>query len=121
MSDVDPISAVLTELSSTANAAMTADQREKRAQGVLSAANMTVEGLTAALRRPDEPWNVTHALSYGVPVDTWMHAIEIAGPPPETLGQLLDTIHRAESAVAMLKAGYRASRDEFGKLTWNVS
>jgi hypothetical protein len=119
MPDDSALTAVLTQLSGIANAPMTAEQRETRAAPVLTAAGVTTADIIESSKRADLPWNVSKAAAFGIPVETWMQGISVVcEPAPQTVGELLDCLHRADSAAAMLKAGYRPSRDTAGRLSW---
>ena len=119
MIDDIAVSALLTELSSIANAAMTADQREKRAAPVLAAAGVTVADVMAALSQPHLTWNIGKAGAYGIDIVRFLEGMHIICTDIQTVPQLLDCIHRIEAAAAMLKAGYTATRDTTGKLAWS--
>ena len=98
---------------------MTAPQRAMRAAPVLDAAGVTLAELRAELRRPDLPWNVNKARAYGVNVGTWLQAMELVDLQTDvSLGEFLEGLHRAESAVALLGAGYQPGRGPAGTLTW---
>ncbi len=119
MVDDEKVSPALAELFSIANAAMTREQRETRAAPLLTAAGATVADLYDALRKADTKWNQDRARTHGLPIGTWLEAVQIACTPrPETLAELLDSLHRAETTVEMLKGGYRAVRDADGRVTW---
>jgi hypothetical protein len=118
MVDKDTYSAALTELDSIANAAMTEAQREMRAAPLLSG-GLEMADLCAALESESLEWNVKKALVYGVSVADWLEALEVSGLKKcDSLGTLLGVIHRAESAAAMLRAGYRPTRDAGGTVGW---
>lgn len=117
MNDDDAYSAALSELDSIANAAMTQSEREMRA--VSTVREVSVPDVCAALGREDLPWNVKKASAAGVTVVEWQKALEVAGLERcDSLGELLRVIHRAASAAAMIRAGYRAERGEGGALRW---
>lgn len=119
MADNDTYTATLTELDSIANAAMTEGQREMRATPVLDRSGVDVAALREALASEDLPWNVKKASVYGVSVTDWLEALDVAGLSEcDSLGGLLGVIHRAESAAAMLRAGYRPTRGENGARGW---
>lgn len=118
MVDDVTISSALAELDSIANAAMTAAEREKRAAPVLSS-DLTIADVTAALARVDLEWNQRKAAAFGIPREKWVVALDVSGLGEVTdLGALLEAIHKAESAAAMLRAGYRPERDASGKVNW---
>jgi hypothetical protein len=109
----------LVELFSVANSAMTRSQRSQRAAPVLTAAGLTVADVIAAIRRTDLPWNLERARVMGVGADAWQQALQVAElDAVQDVGQLLDMLHRAEAAAAMLRAGYRPRRDASGRLSW---
>ncbi|MEO8457328.1 MAG: hypothetical protein ABI559_05895 [Chloroflexota bacterium] len=117
MVNYDMCSAVLTELDAIANAAMTGEQREARAASVMM--DVSVEELHEALGSVDLRWNQRKASAYGVSPDAWQRALGVAGLPNcDSLGTLLKIIHRAESAAAMIRAGYRPATSSTGALTW---
>ncbi len=43
----------------------------------------------------------------------------VGASPTDSVTELLDRIHRTESAAEMMKAGYWAAVDAAGRLTWN--
>lgn len=119
MLDDTEMSALLTQLSSIAHSPMTAKQRETRAAPVLEATGATIDDVCQAVKLPGLSWNQTRARAYGVGIETWLEAAQIAcSQPPTDLDSLLERLHQAEAAVSMLKAGYRAKRDARGRLTW---
>jgi hypothetical protein len=119
MADNDMLSLLLSELDGIANAPMTASQREMRAGPLLAEAGVSVEDLTRALVRRNLAWNQQKAERCGVPIETWQRAIRLVlQSPGRTLGDLLEQIHQAESVAGMLRAGYCAGRDAYGRLVW---
>ncbi|MEX0682796.1 MAG: hypothetical protein WD904_13555 [Dehalococcoidia bacterium] len=111
---------VLTELSGVASAPMTVQQREMRAAPVLAAHSVTLSDLVEALRSTDLPWNRAHAKAFGVDEAGWQQALDAAGlADVDSVAGLLTTIHGAEAAAAMVRAGYRPSRDDSGRLNWS--
>ena len=119
MVDKGSYTTALIELDSIANAAMTGPQREMRAAPVLTESGIDVAELCTALGTSDLPWNAKKASVYGVSVDAWLEALNVAGLSEcKSLGDLLGVIHRAESAAAMLRAGYRPTRSAGGALSW---
>ena len=119
MTDDATLCRLLQELDSIANAAMTAEQRALRAKPVLERAGVNPTAILRALAEEDLSWNADKAREYGVDIKTWLRAVGIVARADEdSVGALLDRIHRAESAVGMLKAGYEAELDTHGRLTW---
>jgi hypothetical protein len=119
MADNDTYTATLAELDSIANSAMTEGQRELRAAPVLDKASVHVNGLCTALALEDLDWNRAKAVAAGVSLAQWQEALDVAGLEEcGSLGELLGVIHRAESAAAMLRAGYRAVRGADGAVSW---
>ena len=117
--DAAAISAVITELDGFANAPMTADQRLSRAQQVLSVAGLSLDDLKQALSNHGLPWKQSKAAAFGVTPEQWQEALNVAGVPEvRDVAELLVALHRAESAAAMLRSGYRATRDASGNLAW---
>jgi hypothetical protein len=120
MGDNETLSLLLTELDSIANAPMTASQREMRAAPLLAEAAVTVDDLTRALARRNLPWNLRKAEECEVPIETWQRAVRIAMQSPgNSLRDLLDRLHQATSIAAMLRSGYCAGRDAYGRLVWS--
>jgi hypothetical protein len=118
--DDDTYSAVLAELDGIANAAMTQSEREVRASPVLQYSSVAVSDVCAAMAGADLGWNRRKASAYGVSPAHWQQALAVAGLPGcDSLGGLLQVIHRAESGAAMLRAGYKPSHDEAGCLHWS--
>jgi len=118
--DDDTYTAVLAELDGIANAAMTQSQREMRAQPVLAQNGLSSSDLCSALAGEGLGWNHRKAAAYGVSVEDWLRALDAAGLENcDSLGTLLGVIHRAESAAAMLRAGYKPARDDAGHLSWS--
>ncbi len=97
---------------------MTGPERELRAKSLLGP-SLKPNDLASATARVELTWNQRKASEYGVPAATWLQAVEAAGlPASASLAELLDRLHRAEAVVNMLKAGYMAGRDPFGRLAW---
>jgi len=120
MADDEALTALLKQLDSIANAPMTAAQREMRTAPLLAAARVTVTDVVTALGRADLRWTLEKAQECGVSVETWLAAVQAVGASPtDSLTELLDRIHRTESAAEMMKAGYWAALDAAGRLTWN--
>jgi hypothetical protein len=119
LADDDIYSRTLAELDSIANAAMTAYEREMRAGPVLTQAGLSAADVCSALAGANLGWNERKASAFGVSPDQWLMALGVAGIGEcDSLGKLLGVIHRAESAAAMLRAGYKPDRDGAGHLTW---
>ena len=119
MANTDALHEALVELFAVANSAMTRAQRVQRAAPVLPAAGHSVEDVVAAVRRVDLPWNADRAKALGVDASVWQVALSVAGlDEVQDVGGLLDMMHRAEAAAAMLRAGYRPERDATGRLRW---
>ncbi len=120
MADDENLAELLDQLDGIANAPMTAAQREMRAAPLLASAGVSVPDVVAAMARPDLRWSVDKAREHKVSIETWLSAVQAAGASPtDSLGELLDRIHRTESAAEMMKAGYWAAVDAAGRLTWN--
>lgn len=119
MADKETYTTTLIELDGIANSAMTEEQREMRAAPVLDRNGVDASGVCEALLAEDLPWNAKKASAFGVPVGSWLEALNVAGLAEcDSLGELLRVIHRAESAAAMLRAGYRPTRGAGGRLSW---
>jgi len=119
VADVQRISELLIELDGIANAPMTAEQRLKRAEPLLDAAGLGVLDLVRATTRAGLPWNQRQAQEYGVSADTWLLALRVSDVfTCQSVADLLDRVHRAAAAAAMLRAGYRPQRDTSGRLSW---
>jgi hypothetical protein len=119
MAGTDALHEALTELFAVANSAMTRAQRIQRAAPVLPTAGFSLGDVVAAVRREDLPWNADRAKALGVDTATWQQALTVAGlDDVRDVGGLLDMMHRAEAAAAMLRAGYRPERDAAGRLRW---
>jgi hypothetical protein len=117
--DDDTYTVALAELDGIANAAMTHSQREMRAQPVLAQNGLSSSDICSALAGESLSWNRRKAAAYGVSVEDWLRALDVAGLENcDSLGELLGIIHRAESAAAMLRAGYKPMRGSGGALSW---
>jgi hypothetical protein len=120
MGDDGLLTSVLTELDGIANAPLTAQQREMRAQGLLAEAGVTVSDVVKGMLTFRLEWNQRKAQELGVDVDTWLQAARIVKQSPgESLCDLLERIHQMESVVEMLRAGYIPGRDAHGRLVWS--
>jgi hypothetical protein len=120
MTDNETLSLLLDELDGIANAPMTASQRERRAGSLLAEAAVTVDDISRALARRNLPWNIRKAEQCDVPIETWQRAIRIAlQAPGKSLRDLLDQLHEAAVIAGMLKSGYCAGRDAYGRLVWS--
>jgi len=120
MIDNETLSRLLEELDGIANAPMTASQREMRAGPLLAESGVSVEDLTRALARRNLPWNQRKAAETGVAIETWQRAVRIVlQSPGSTLRDLLERIHQAEAVAQMLRSGYCAGRDAYGRLVWS--
>lgn len=118
MADDDTLTLLLTELDGIANAPMTAPQRQSRAAPLLPAAGVSVAEVIEALSREDLPWNRRKAAEYGLSVHGWLAAVSaVSATTTDSLLELLDRLHKIESAAQMIKAGYRPVT-EHGKLIW---
>jgi hypothetical protein len=118
--DDDTFTEVLAELDGIANAAMTQSQREMRAQPVVAQNGLSISDVCSALAGESLGWNRRKASAFGVSVEDWLRALDVAGLEHcDSLGALLGIIHRAESAAAMLRAGYKPARDDAGRLSWS--
>jgi len=120
MIDNEVLSLLLSELDGIANVPMTASQREMTAGLLLAESGVRVDDLTRALARRNLRWNQRKAEECGVSIETWQRAVRIVlqSPGGTTLRDLLERIHEAESAAQMLRAGYCAGRDAYGRLVW---
>lgn len=119
MADDQAITNLLTELDSIANAPMTAAQRQARAAPLPEAAGVSIAEVVEGLAREGLPWNGKKAAECGITLAKWREAKQVVGiPAADSLDELLDRIHRAESAAQMLKAGYQPSADASGELAW---
>ena len=99
---------------------MTGAEREKRAAPVLAGACLDATAVAAALASEELPWNQKKASAFGVSAADWQLALDVAGLAEcDSLGTLLGVIHRAESAAAMLRAGYKPTRGAGGELSWS--
>jgi len=120
MTDNETLSLLLDELDSIANAPMTASQRETSAAPLLAESAVSVEDLTRALARRNLPWNVRKAQQCGVPIETWQRAVRIAlQSPGNSLRDLLEHMLQAVVIAGMLRSGYCAGRDAYGRLVWS--
>src|SRR3972149_590536 len=98
MADDLTLTYLLTQLDGIANSAMTAHQRDLRAQGLLAEAGTTVPDIVRGMLRHTLAWNQSKAEEYGVSVDTWLQAARIVKQSPgETLGDLLERIHQMKA------------------------
>jgi hypothetical protein len=105
--DVDALSALLTQLDALARAPMTAKERELRAKTVLGPA-LEARYLARTMTSTDLAWNAAKAGEHGVPAETWVQALEAAGLSKCTsVGEVLDSMHRADSIAEMMKVGYK--------------
>jgi hypothetical protein len=119
MPDESTISALITELDGFANAPMTAAQRVSRAQQVTSVAGVTLDDIKDALRGDSLSWKRAKAVAFGVTPEQWQEALNIVQIHESAdFAALLDALHRAESAAAMLRAGYKASKGPTGAIAW---
>jgi hypothetical protein len=120
MGDNETLSLLLDELDGIANAPMTATQREHRAAPLLAEAAVSVDEIRRALARRNLPWNLRKAEECDVPIETWQRAIRIAlQSPGNSLRDLLEHLHQASVIAGMLKSGYSAGRDAYGRLVWS--
>lgn len=120
MAHDETLTELLDQLDAIANAPMTAAQREMRASPLVVGAGVTVSEIVVAMSRPDLRWTIDKARECKVSVETWLAAVQAVGASPtDSLPELLDRIHRTESAAEMMKAGYWAALDAAGRLTWN--
>jgi hypothetical protein len=118
--DDDTYTVALAELDGIANAAMTLSEREMRARPVLGQTGFGISEICSALADESLGWNRRKAAAFGVSVEDWLRALDVAGLKTcDSLGALLGVIHRAESAAAMLRAGYKPARDDAGHLSWS--
>lgn len=119
MPDESTLSAVITELDGFANAPLTAAQRLSRAEQVMSVNGVTLQDITGALLPDTLQWKRAKAAAFGVTLEQWQEALSIVRAHESTdVGSLLDALHRAESAAAMLRSGYKAKIDATGNLSW---
>lgn len=119
MANETEINEALIELFAVANAPLTPPQRVQRAKAVFESLSMSMPELIDTLKRQDLRWNMDRARALGVSDERWQEALTAAGIDNVTdLSGLLDAMHRAEAASAMLRAGYAAGKDPAGKLSW---
>lgn len=119
VADNERISELLAELDGIANAPMTAEQRLQRAEPLLKLSGIDLERIKEALSQASLPWNQGRAKAYAVTPETWLEAQRAVDlPASASLAELIDRLHKAEVAAAMLRAGYRPQRDAGGRLTW---
>jgi hypothetical protein len=122
MADEAQVHEALIELFGVANAPLTLPQRVQRGAPVLGRIGMTVEELIETVRREDLSWNLERARALGVSAAVWQDALTAAGlDAVSDLASLLDVMHRAEAASAMLRSGYAPKRDPDGRLNWSRS
>jgi hypothetical protein len=115
----DAISATLAQLTSIAQAPMTAPERLQRAKPVVGK-DLALGDIVGAASRGDTPWCGERAAAHGIDVETWLQAVHVADVPnSDSLDALIDRLHRAEAAADMLKAGYKPERGAQGRLTWS--
>ena len=120
MPDDDTISAVITELDGFANAPLTADQRISRAEQILSVAGVSLGDLIEALSSDGQRWKRNKAAAFGVTLEQWQQALNLVRIAEcSDMTRLLDALHRAEAAAAMLRSGYTANIDSAGNLSWS--
>jgi hypothetical protein len=119
MTDDAKCSALLAELDSIANSAMTGEQRETRAAPALNLSGISISDLKDCLEAESLAWNASKAKTFGVSPATWQRALYLAGVSAvQSLGDLLAALHRADAAAAMLRAGYKGERDAGGNVSW---
>ena len=119
MTDNETLSLLLNELDDIANSPMSASQRETRAAPLLSEAAVSVDELKRALARRNLPWNLQKAQECAVPIETWQRAVRIAFQSPgNSLRDLLEHLQQAVVVAGMLRSGYCAGRDAYGRLVW---
>jgi hypothetical protein len=121
MTDNETLSLLLDELDGIARAPMTTSQRESRAGPLLAEAAVTIDELMRALARRNLPWNVRKAEEADVPIEVWQRAVRIVlqSPGGGNLRDLLEQLHQAQHVALMLRAGYCAGRDAYGRLVWS--
>ena len=120
MADNETLSLLLDELDDIANAPLTPSQREMRAAPLLAEAAVTIDDITRALARRNLPWNQRKAEQCEVPIETWQRAVRISlQSPGGSLRDLLDHLHQAVVVAQMLRSGYCAARDAYGRLVWS--
>lgn len=119
MAGHDPISAALKQLTSIAQAPMTAPERALRAKPVLGA-ELSISDVVSATTRGDSDWCTERAAAHGIDIETWLQAVHVADlPNSDSLDTLIDRLHRAEAAAELLKAGYKAGHGPQNRLTWS--
>jgi len=109
---------VLTELTSIANSAATAHERDQRARPVLANAGLSTGDVWSALADEATEWNVGKALEFQVSAEEWQTALQVSGlADVDTVDALLRVLHKAETAARMIKAGYQPEIDG-GRVFW---
>jgi hypothetical protein len=112
------LSQVLTELTSIANAAATAYERDRRARPVLTENGLTLDEVKTALGDPSLDWNVGKALEFKISGESWQTALRVSGlGEVDSMDGLLKLLHKAASAAELIKAGYEPTMVA-GQLTW---
>ena len=117
----DPaVSSVLTQLSRLARAPMTGAERDLRGKALLTG-DVTLESITASVNRGGPSWSREQAAEHGIDVELWVEALHIADVArSESIGVLIERLHRAEAVAEILKAGYKQGRGHGGRLVWSV-
>lgn len=106
--DSDVLSALLTQLDRIARAPMTAQEREMRAKSTLGE-TLEAKYVARALTSEELAWNAAKASEHGIPTEVWLRAVAAADiPASQSVAQLLERLHRADSIASMMKAGYEA-------------
>ena len=119
MAEPERLTQILGLLDGVANAPLTESQRLQRAEPALKQAGLAIDELARSLQEPALAWNQSKASQYGTTIGTWLQAQRVVGlPDSRSLADFLARLHRAEAAVAMLKAGYRAQTDASGGIVW---
>jgi hypothetical protein len=122
MMDNETLSVLLDELDGIAKAPMTSSQRESRAGALLAESAITVDEIMRALPRRNLPWNQRKAEELDVSIETWQRAVRIVlQSPGGTLRDLLERLNQSQSVAEMLRAGYCAGRDAYGRLVWTAN
>jgi hypothetical protein len=118
--DFEAYAALLRQLDRIAKAPMTRQERELRARTVLGE-NVKLSDLLAATASETLSWNAEKASEHGAEVSLWLRAIDVAGlRTSDSVGDLLDRMHRADGIAQMLRAGYAAGVDPLGGRTWRA-
>lgn len=115
----DTASAALAQLTSIAQAPMTAPERLQRARPVVGK-DVALGDIVSATSRGDTIWCRERAAAHGIDVEMWLQAVHVADvPTSDSLDTLIERLHRAEAAADLLKAGYKPERGPQDRLIWS--